>query len=118
MYQGLRFDQFSMLIAVASAGLGFAILPTYLIESELQSGALRPLADLPMQTENAYFIVRPENKRTQVVGFRAEMKARCLASRISSLSFCFRCIFSTHARKPSHSWIPRLSIRRKRERCR
>lgn len=65
-YQGLRFDQFSMLIAAASAGLGFALLPTYLIESELQSGALRPLADLPMQTDNAYFIVRPENKRTQV----------------------------------------------------
>lgn len=65
-YQGLRFDQFSMLIAAASAGLGFALLPTYLIESELQSGALRPLTDIPMQTENAYFIVRPENKRTQV----------------------------------------------------
>ena len=65
-YQGLRFDQFSMLISAAAAGLGFALLPTYLIESELRSGALMPLADLPMQTENAYFIVRPENKRTQV----------------------------------------------------
>ena len=65
-YQGLRFDQFSMLISAAVAGLGFALLPTYLIESELRSGALMPLADLPMQTENAYFIVRPENKRTQV----------------------------------------------------
>ena len=65
-YQGPRFDQFSMLISAAAAGLGFALLPTYLIESELQSGALNPLADLPMQTENAYFVVRPENKRTQV----------------------------------------------------
>lgn len=65
-YQGPRFDQFSMLISAAAAGLGFALLPTYLIESELQSGALKPLADLPMQTENAYFVVRPENKRTQV----------------------------------------------------
>lgn len=65
-YQGLRFDQFSMLIAAAEAGLGFALLPTYLIESELRSGALQPLGDLPLQTENAYFIVRPENKRTQV----------------------------------------------------
>lgn len=65
-YQGLRFDQFSMLISAAAAGLGFALLPTYLIESELQSGALMPLADLPMQTENAYFIVRPENKKAQL----------------------------------------------------
>lgn len=65
-YQGTRFDQFSMLIAAASAGLGFALLPSYLIESELQAGTLRPLADLPLQTENAYFIVRPENKKTQV----------------------------------------------------
>lgn len=65
-YQGLRFDQFSMLIAAALAGLGFALLPTYLIETELQSGALKPLADLAMQTDNAYFIVRPENKKAQV----------------------------------------------------
>lgn len=65
-YQGLRFDQFSMLISAAAAGLGFALLPTYLIESELQSGTLTPLADLPMQTDNAYFIVRPESKKTNV----------------------------------------------------
>ncbi|MCM2293999.1 LysR family transcriptional regulator [Allorhizobium sp. BGMRC 0089] len=65
-FQGARFDQFSMVISAAAAGLGFALLPTYLIESELKSGTLAPMANLPMQTENAYFIVRPENKTAQI----------------------------------------------------
>ncbi|MFB0690330.1 LysR substrate-binding domain-containing protein [Agrobacterium pusense] len=66
-YQGLRFDQFSMLTSAAVAGLGVALLPTYLIEEELKSGSLRPFLDRPMSTENAYFIVRPENKGTQAL---------------------------------------------------
>ncbi|WP_434730664.1 LysR family transcriptional regulator [Rhizobium binae] len=64
-YQGLRFDQFSMITSAALAGLGVALLPTYLIEEELRSGALAPFADLPMSTNNAYWLVRPERKGTQ-----------------------------------------------------
>ncbi|MDO1583071.1 LysR family transcriptional regulator [Rhizobium oryzicola] len=65
-FHGLRFDQFSMLISAAVTGLGMALLPTYLIEEELQSGALVAVCNLTMRTENGYYIVRPENKRTQV----------------------------------------------------
>lgn len=60
VWRGQRFDQFSMIIAAASAGLGVALLPTYLIETELASGDLVRLADAPMETENAYYIVLPE----------------------------------------------------------
>ncbi|WP_180218909.1 LysR family transcriptional regulator [Rhizobium rhizogenes] len=63
-YQGLRFDQFSMLISAAMAGLGVALLPTYLIEDELASGRLTPFVNQPMQTENGYYIVCPEQKST------------------------------------------------------
>ncbi|PDT80817.1 LysR family transcriptional regulator [Sinorhizobium sp. BJ1] len=66
-YQGLRFDQFSMLTSAAVAGLGVALLPTYLIEEELGLGTLRPFLNQPMSTDNAYYIVRPENKSTQTV---------------------------------------------------
>lgn len=39
-YQGHRFDSFSMLVAAAVAGMGVALLPTYLIEPELDAGQL------------------------------------------------------------------------------
>ncbi|MBM7046199.1 LysR family transcriptional regulator [Rhizobium lusitanum] len=63
-YHGARFDQFSMMIAAAVAGLGAALLPTYLIEDELSSSALKPLTSKTMTTENAYYIVRPEEKQS------------------------------------------------------
>lgn len=66
-YHGVRFDQFSMIIAAAMSGLGVGLLPTYLIEAELRSESLVPVLDLPMSTENAYYVVRPETKRTHQV---------------------------------------------------
>ncbi|MCW2085836.1 LysR family glycine cleavage system transcriptional activator [Bradyrhizobium diazoefficiens] len=63
-YHGVRFDQFSMIIAAAMSGLGVGLLPTYLVEEELRSKDLVPILDLPMSTENAYYVVRPETKRT------------------------------------------------------
>jgi LysR family glycine cleavage system transcriptional activator len=61
-YRGHRFDQFSMVIESAVAGLGFALLPRYLIEQELASGRLAVVFDRPMQTENSYYLVVPEGK--------------------------------------------------------
>ncbi|NTF45516.1 LysR family transcriptional regulator [Rhizobium rhizogenes] len=66
-YPGARFDQFSMIIAAAISGLGVALLPTYLIEEELQTGALLPLFELPMSTENSYYVVMPEKKQTNEI---------------------------------------------------
>lgn len=61
-YQGNRFDQFSMVIEAAAAGLGVALVPRYLIEQELQQDRLRILFDRPMRTENNYYLVVPEGK--------------------------------------------------------
>jgi DNA-binding transcriptional LysR family regulator len=66
-YLGYRFDQFSMLTAAAIAGLGVSLLPTYLVETELRSGAVVPVFDMPLSTDNAYYIVRPEDKKENVV---------------------------------------------------
>lgn len=63
-YQGPRFDQFSMILAAAISGLGIALLPTYLVEEELRTGKLVAVLPLPMATENAYYVVRPEAKQT------------------------------------------------------
>ncbi|GAC1043770.1 hypothetical protein thsrh120_37740 [Rhizobium sp. No.120] len=54
-----------MIIAAAIAGLGVALLPTYLIEDELKAGTLLPLFNLPMPTENSYYVVMPEKKQTK-----------------------------------------------------
>lgn len=61
-YQGHRFDQFTMLIEAAVAGMGVALLPLYLVESELRDGKLEVVVDLPLQTENSYYFVVPERK--------------------------------------------------------
>ncbi|WP_107497184.1 LysR substrate-binding domain-containing protein [Thalassobius sp. I31.1] len=57
--RGKLFDQFSMIISAATHGLGAALLPRYLIENELDSGALVTLPGETMITENAYWIVTP-----------------------------------------------------------
>ncbi|TPM38908.1 LysR family transcriptional regulator [Mesorhizobium sp. B2-3-4] len=59
-YRGHRFDQFSMIIEAAVGGMGYALLPRYLIEQELKSGELRVVLDLPMETDNCYYVVLPE----------------------------------------------------------
>lgn len=63
-WQGARFDQFSMVIAAAVAGLGIGLLPSYLIEEEMRAGLLVPLSDRPMPTDNGYYVVLPEGHQT------------------------------------------------------
>ncbi len=64
-FSGPRFDQFSMITSAATSALGVALLPTYLIESELKSGELATVDELSMLTENNYYIVRPETRQKQ-----------------------------------------------------
>ncbi|OXT02815.1 transcriptional regulator [Notoacmeibacter marinus] len=56
---GSYFDQFSLIIAAASAGLGAAILPIYLIEEELAAGALVELTSVPDAYGRSYYIATP-----------------------------------------------------------
>ncbi|MCB1480002.1 MAG: LysR family transcriptional regulator [Rhodobiaceae bacterium] len=59
MRRGSYFDQFSLIIAAAVAGLGAAILPTYLIEKELEDGSLVRLSAVPDTQERRYYIATP-----------------------------------------------------------
>lgn len=61
-FRGHRFDQFSMIIEAAAAGLGIALVPRYLIEQELRDGRLQIVAGPPMATDLAYYVVLPEGK--------------------------------------------------------
>jgi LysR family glycine cleavage system transcriptional activator len=57
--KGSYFDQFSLVIAAAMSGMGAAILPTYLIESELGSGALIQLANVADGSGQNYYVALP-----------------------------------------------------------
>lgn len=59
--RGKYFDQFSMVISGAVSSLGAAMVPNYLVESELADGSLVALSDEILTTENYYYLVTPEN---------------------------------------------------------
>ncbi|WP_062117968.1 LysR family transcriptional regulator [Aureimonas sp. AU40] len=61
-FRGHRFDQFSFLIEAALAGMGAALLPTYLIEREMQVGQLVAIEGRPLATEMAYYIAIPDGQ--------------------------------------------------------
>lgn len=66
-FRGNRFDQFSMMIGAVQANMGMALLPSYLIEDEVQAGTLIPVFDLAMATEFSYHVVLPENRQHNIV---------------------------------------------------
>jgi len=57
---GKQYGQFSMVIAGAIASLGAAILPSYLIEAELNDGRLKKISEVFLSTQNAYYIATPK----------------------------------------------------------
>lgn len=54
---GPTFEHFLMLAQAAAAGAGAALIPSFLIEPELASGALVSPIDLPLTTDDAYYLV-------------------------------------------------------------
>lgn len=60
--QGMHFEQFSIATNAAIAGLGIALLPKFLIEHELRRQELVEVCCTPLITENAYYLVTPEDK--------------------------------------------------------
>jgi DNA-binding transcriptional LysR family regulator len=56
---GMRFEQFSNVAQACIAGLGIALMPTFLIESELETGQLVKAYDHPVRSASAYYLVRP-----------------------------------------------------------
>ncbi len=61
--QGMLFDQFATVAQVARAGLGVALLPTFLIEEELRGGQLVPAVDLPpLRSAQGYYLAWPDDR--------------------------------------------------------
>jgi LysR family transcriptional regulator, glycine cleavage system transcriptional activator len=61
--KGPRFEHISMAIQAAIAGIGVAVLPRFLIEDELAAGRLVLPFDIIVQSEHAYYLIHPEEKR-------------------------------------------------------
>lgn len=56
------FSHFLMLAQAAAAGAGAALLPSFLIQPELESGALVSPVNLPLESERAYYLVYPPSR--------------------------------------------------------
>ncbi|MGH1356591.1 MAG: LysR family transcriptional regulator [Thalassovita sp.] len=59
---GTIYDQFSTIMQAAIHGLGIALLPDYLAQSELQSGRLVPAYGAATRTLGSYYLVWPKDK--------------------------------------------------------
>ena len=59
-YRGPTYDQFGMAAAAASAGVGVALLPAFLLEKQISQGNLVRLFDVTLLTSSAYYIVLPD----------------------------------------------------------
>jgi DNA-binding transcriptional LysR family regulator len=57
---GPRFELFSMTAAAAAQGLGLALVPRLLIETELARGELVVACEQPLRGERSYYLVTPQ----------------------------------------------------------
>lgn len=60
--RGPRFEQFAMIAQAAVSGLGAALLPRFLVETEIASGALVELFPQALTSTDAYYLVYPESR--------------------------------------------------------
>ena len=60
--QGMAFEQFSIIAQAAVAGLGVALLPQFLIQSELDRKELVVILNMPTKSEDGYYLVTPADK--------------------------------------------------------
>lgn len=59
-YRGPVFDQFSMTIEAAVAGIGAALVPKCFVERELRDGSLHQILDIWFPGSGAYYAVTPQ----------------------------------------------------------
>ncbi|QIG80161.1 LysR substrate-binding domain-containing protein [Stakelama tenebrarum] len=60
---GPSIEHFLMLAQTAAAGAGLALIPSFLIEPELAAGTLVSPFDLPISTDEHYYLVWPKGDR-------------------------------------------------------
>ena len=77
--RGPRFEEFHMVIQAAIAGLGLAVLPRFLIQEELAGGRLVVAIDRPVTSDQAYYLVHPQDKADvyKVCVFRDWLVEQC-----------------------------------------
>ena len=75
--RGPRYEQFAMIAQAAVSGLGAALLPRFLVEPEIASGALVQLFAQALQSSDAYYLVYPESRAQAplVMAFRDWIRA-------------------------------------------
>jgi DNA-binding transcriptional LysR family regulator len=75
---GMRMDQFSVMIQAAAQGLGVALLPEYIVKSEVEEGRLVRLPFPPIGNVGSYWLAWPEAKQKYIplVLFRDWLAAR------------------------------------------
>ncbi len=56
------FDQIATMAQATVHGIGFALLPEFLIENELATGKLVPALSLPMKSVGSYWLVWPSTR--------------------------------------------------------
>ena len=61
---GMLFDQFATAAQAAAAGMGVALLPTFLIEDEIAAGRLVRALDAPMRSDEAYYLCWPRDQES------------------------------------------------------
>ncbi|MFB2601129.1 LysR substrate-binding domain-containing protein, partial [Rhizobium phaseoli] len=71
--QAMRFEQFSSVAQACIAGLGLALMPVFLIDSELANGQLVQALPHQVKSPSAYYAVAPLSRKDfrPVVAFRA-----------------------------------------------
>jgi DNA-binding transcriptional LysR family regulator len=80
--EGPVFEHFLMVAQAAAGGAGAALLPEFMIEPELESGALVRLFDQALDSEGDYYLVYPADRleRPAFARFRAWMVAEAAAA--------------------------------------
>ena len=85
--RGPRFENHLMVIQAAMAGLGVALLPTFLVRVELDEGRLAtPFPDRVVRTPRAYWLAYPERSAElpALVAFRAWLRERLVAEGLAA----------------------------------
>ncbi len=60
--EGMVFEQFALVTQAAIAGLGAALLPKFLIQTELDRGELIPLLDISVKGPEGYYLITPTHR--------------------------------------------------------
>ncbi|WP_281270801.1 LysR substrate-binding domain-containing protein [Pelagibacterium lacus] len=76
---GMMFDQFAPMVEAAIAGLGIALLPHYLAETEISNGRLTPILRPAVAGTGAYWLAWPRMRGSYrpLMAFREWLEREC-----------------------------------------